>query len=1583
MYTRYLAHYDRDYDLASYETKKFEEAFFSSNKEKIKNEKLYYANWIKTSLPPIVENISEENEDTFLSSLQNSDLLMDLVEKIDTKIKFKRSKLRTINKISNANGIIECLKYLNKKFNNRFKSIHYTDFVNRDRKNILSFLFLIKNSYETQIKNHIIECSSVNIREKESKEDFEQKNEIKHNYIPSTNDLASDYDDLKESGFETESESLTLDTSDSNVDILQVIVNNEDIYDQMKFKKRDSFIDEIPDTKIDLIYNDQYFSTEGDKVSRNDNFSEKDSVNVDEVPAQENFHFANSIANKNSKILVISIQNEITNNAEELEYKNNSETSSHIFENQDFIKIETQSLDEQNILKNTESILKENQNQIKEHISLEMKIERSPCEFVAESISKCAIQRICENLDELKELTIEKKDTNFHENSEFPTEVKAQTTNAFDSINEVHKFETEEKKKYEFNVIIDRNEQLTNANEKTLEVFNQNSGLTFEDLKKTNEMTNVDQKDLVQEKLLNPFSMQEQFNEDLSSIADCLHENHSNVLEIKISDLNEEEVKFKDSKRLISNRTVNCICSEKNEEINQKEILSKENSVNTDEITTQTQIFDLIIEDKKKSILIEKSEIYEENILKKDILCETKELYLSKENRSDNEEKTTIISESLEKGKTNTDLVDILDKIKETLTIQHEIETKILQKEIFANKEEPTEKELHCIKSNEKKDDENEDKNNTEYFHEINEDSGIEDKRETEVTIIDNEIESHVNLHVKTEEDKISIEKILKKDTLKIDEKINQFEFISKNTLMVNDEDTAPICDSTIGDKVESDKREDNILNEINENETKKETVFIKNEIELFIQTVVEEEKVETDENRVNNSSYTTKEQLTQKNEQINQITSELLIENYVNIDSDLKKDEFNSDIKIEHEQDKISFGFSLGSDLLSKSNDLFTCKDEIEIVLQIQEYDIIKEVNEETDINTNEIVSPSNNVGSESLIENYTENEIKTKILTEQNILNTNKQDAMHNRDEYESKNPETDTETQKDNIGITSSYVVEDLMQISEKIVLIASNDKFLNIGNDRIEKESTDSKLETKIENEKIANKVLIENECKPEEIQLLNNYLKEQTIIENSLITIKVEYQDLPLLNSQTTFKDSIEAIKTETTSSIKMLNTVKLDENIKTSSEINHEIREIQTDKIQIDESFHFEKNKFDKTDLGGLFINGGSDLPNQSSVEENKNNFKEDILDKSQKSKVNNQLKIHEECEVKIIVQEMKENINTAEIAKLKVNKSENKETLSKKNNLKKLNNKSSNELIKENSQVHIQFEKHEKIDECNNILVEKVPNEIKRNQPDIKLSQIESEKTKKNNNSKKSNKQKVVEATETTSNGLHQSIISSTFSEPNKKTSIVTESNPKLNQNEFKITDNKVRLEISNPVGIQSKENKQDKAEKIIKNCKLDETKIIENYGEKEFKENIVANGKTVQENNNHLKNSKKFKSKIKNIQENNNILKTEIKEENQKSKTEPEPKSDTSVKTGEKTRSIKSSPKKIETDTIIQLKATENPKQSKQLKKSTLIATNRITNNEKKSLRSSLSWNIFIIIFIFIFILVGFNYIYNLYSF
>jgi hypothetical protein len=191
-----------NYDkLNYYENIRFEEKFFSSNKEKIKNEIKLYENWLLSILPSIIES-NYNNE--ILCSLQNSDLLMDLIEKIDKRIKFKRSKIRTINKISNADGIIECLKYLNKKFNNKFKSVHYTDFLNGYRKKILSFLFLIKQSYETQVNNHDTVCFCVNIGKKEKI----INNEFKQEEITNSLDV-SDYDDLKESGFETESERLT------------------------------------------------------------------------------------------------------------------------------------------------------------------------------------------------------------------------------------------------------------------------------------------------------------------------------------------------------------------------------------------------------------------------------------------------------------------------------------------------------------------------------------------------------------------------------------------------------------------------------------------------------------------------------------------------------------------------------------------------------------------------------------------------------------------------------------------------------------------------------------------------------------------------------------------------------------------------------------------------------------------------------------------------------------------------------------------------------------------------------------------------------------------------------------------------------------------------------------------------------------------------------------------------------------------------------------------------------------------------------------------------------------------------------
>jgi hypothetical protein len=223
-----------NYDkLNYYENIRFEEKFFSSNKEKINTEIKIYENWLLSILPPIIES-NYNNE--ILCSLQNSDLLMDLIEKIDKKIKFKRSKISTLNKISNANGIIECLKYLNKKFNNRFKSIHYTDFINGDRKNILSFLFLIKQSYETQVNNHDTACFCVNIGKKEKIINYEFKQEEITNSLD-----VSDYDDLKESGFETESERLT-DTeasfdNEKKIDKTKNLIFEKNKYSIFKFLK--------------------------------------------------------------------------------------------------------------------------------------------------------------------------------------------------------------------------------------------------------------------------------------------------------------------------------------------------------------------------------------------------------------------------------------------------------------------------------------------------------------------------------------------------------------------------------------------------------------------------------------------------------------------------------------------------------------------------------------------------------------------------------------------------------------------------------------------------------------------------------------------------------------------------------------------------------------------------------------------------------------------------------------------------------------------------------------------------------------------------------------------------------------------------------------------------------------------------------------------------------------------------------------------------------------------------------------------------------------------------------------------------
>ena len=211
-----------NYDqLNNYENIRFEEKFFSSTKEKINNEIKLYENWVLSILPSIESKYKNE----ILNSFQNSNLLMDLIEKIDRNVKFKRSKLSNVNKISNANSIVECLKYLNNKFYNQFQSIHYTDFTNGDRKKILRFLFLIKYSYERRIKNKDFPIVNIRGNVKKFKYEFNREEIIGKNLVGAFD--VSDCKDLKESGFEAESESFLTDT--------EVTFDNEDKIELKKF----------------------------------------------------------------------------------------------------------------------------------------------------------------------------------------------------------------------------------------------------------------------------------------------------------------------------------------------------------------------------------------------------------------------------------------------------------------------------------------------------------------------------------------------------------------------------------------------------------------------------------------------------------------------------------------------------------------------------------------------------------------------------------------------------------------------------------------------------------------------------------------------------------------------------------------------------------------------------------------------------------------------------------------------------------------------------------------------------------------------------------------------------------------------------------------------------------------------------------------------------------------------------------------------------------------------------------------------------------------------------------------------------
>ena len=312
MYTRYLAHYDRDYDLALYESKKFEESFFRSSKQKIEDERILYENWVNSNLP---ETDALSNQKDLFSSMQDASFLINLIKTVDKGAKFKslpKPKQGAFNKIQNTNSIIQCLEYLNKKFNNKFKTIHYTDFVNCDRKKILSFLFLIKYSYESLSQaNAYIGCS------------IGKEQRVTIESVDGEYTMTSSYcDDFKESGFETETESLTTDTLDSTGDIIDVTSKSNNFIEtnyNIDFKKQDSFVDEIPDTKIDFSDNDEILikkfknclkleNVEGDRLTRSIDENNKfnligEDSKVEIISVSQNEIYLESTMNKNAEVV--------------------------------------------------------------------------------------------------------------------------------------------------------------------------------------------------------------------------------------------------------------------------------------------------------------------------------------------------------------------------------------------------------------------------------------------------------------------------------------------------------------------------------------------------------------------------------------------------------------------------------------------------------------------------------------------------------------------------------------------------------------------------------------------------------------------------------------------------------------------------------------------------------------------------------------------------------------------------------------------------------------------------------------------------------------------------------------------------------------------------------------------------------------------------------------------------------------------------------------------------------------------------------------------------------------------------------
>lgn len=155
MYTQYLKYYERDYDLALYEIKKFDEQINNKNKIKFEtNEIQLYETWLNNTISQSSQSSVTTSNDIF-ENIKNGDYLMNLIEIIDKNAKFKRpnTEICLHSKVQNINKLNQCLNYLNSKFNDKFSIIQVNDLLNGDKKKIVILIFLLKNCYETKSNN--------------------------------------------------------------------------------------------------------------------------------------------------------------------------------------------------------------------------------------------------------------------------------------------------------------------------------------------------------------------------------------------------------------------------------------------------------------------------------------------------------------------------------------------------------------------------------------------------------------------------------------------------------------------------------------------------------------------------------------------------------------------------------------------------------------------------------------------------------------------------------------------------------------------------------------------------------------------------------------------------------------------------------------------------------------------------------------------------------------------------------------------------------------------------------------------------------------------------------------------------------------------------------------------------------------------------------------------------------------------------------------------------------------------------------------------------------------------------------------